>query len=82
MGHGQSGRWIQLSGAGQAGCGQAGSGPQEAFAAGKKAFNQAVLSNLEETLNYEGILQEEAGKSAEHHEGVAAFLGKRPPNFK
>ncbi len=57
------------------------SGPTGAFAAGKQAFNNAVLSNLEEVLNYEGILQEEAGKSAEHREGVAAFLGKRKPNF-
>jgi 2-(1,2-epoxy-1,2-dihydrophenyl)acetyl-CoA isomerase len=37
---------------------------------------------LEETLNHEGILQEEAGKSAEHREGVAAFLGKRAPKFE
>ncbi len=56
-------------------------GPREAFAAGKKAFNQAIIPNLEEALNYEGILQDEAGKSAEHREGVAAFLGKRKPNF-
>lgn len=52
-------------------------GPQEAFALGKKAFNQAILPNLEETLKYEGILQEEAGKSAEHRESVTAFLEKR-----
>jgi 2-(1,2-epoxy-1,2-dihydrophenyl)acetyl-CoA isomerase len=58
------------------------SGPLEAFAAGKKAFNEAVIPNLEQVLNYEGILQEEAGKSAEHREGVAAFLGKRAPKFK
>ena len=57
------------------------SGPLGAFAAGKQAFNHAILPNLEEVLNYEGILQEEAGKSAEHREGVAAFLGKRKPNF-
>ncbi|MFN8411048.1 MAG: enoyl-CoA hydratase-related protein [Anaerolineales bacterium] len=56
-------------------------GPREAFAAGKKAFNEAIIPNLEEALNYEGILQEEAGKSAEHREGVAAFLGKRKPNY-
>ena len=61
--------------------GKLASGPKEAFAAGKQAFNQAILSNLEETLNYEGILQEEAGRSAEHREGVAAFLAKRPPKF-
>jgi 2-(1,2-epoxy-1,2-dihydrophenyl)acetyl-CoA isomerase len=58
------------------------SGPLGAFAAGKKAFNHAILPNLEEILNYEGLLQEEAGKSAEHSEGVAAFLGKRKPKFE
>jgi len=57
-------------------------GPTGAFAAGKKAFNHAILPNLEEVLNYEGILQEEAGKTAEHREGVAAFLGKRLPKFE
>jgi len=57
-------------------------GPLGAFAAGKQAFNRAILSNLEEILNYEGILQDEAGKSVEHREGVAAFLGKRKPNFR
>jgi 2-(1,2-epoxy-1,2-dihydrophenyl)acetyl-CoA isomerase len=58
------------------------SGPLEAFATGKKAFNQAVLPNLEETLQYEGILQEQAGKSAEHREGAAAFLEKRRAKYK
>ena len=57
------------------------SGPMGAFSAGKMAFNRAILPNIEETLNYEGILQDKAGKSAEHREGVAAFLGKRKPNF-
>jgi 2-(1,2-epoxy-1,2-dihydrophenyl)acetyl-CoA isomerase len=57
-------------------------GPREAFAAGKRAFNQAVLPNLEEVLKYEGILQDERGKSAEHREGVAAFFEKRAPGFE
>jgi len=57
-------------------------GPLGAFAAGKQAFNHAILPNLEEVLNYEAILQEEEGKSAEHREGVAAFMGKRKPDFK
>jgi 2-(1,2-epoxy-1,2-dihydrophenyl)acetyl-CoA isomerase len=56
-------------------------GPTGVFALGKKAFNRAVLPNLKEALNYEGILQDEAGKSAEHREGVAAFLEKRAPKF-
>jgi 2-(1,2-epoxy-1,2-dihydrophenyl)acetyl-CoA isomerase len=57
------------------------SGPSGAFALGKRAFNRAILPNLEEILAYEGILQEEAGKSTEHREGVSAFLGKRKPKF-
>lgn len=56
-------------------------GPAEAFAAGKKAFNQAVIPNLADALHYEGVLQDKAGRSAEHREGVAAFLGKRKPNY-
>jgi 2-(1,2-epoxy-1,2-dihydrophenyl)acetyl-CoA isomerase len=56
-------------------------GPREAFAAGKRAFNQAILPNLEEILEYEGILQDERGRSVEHREGVAAFFEKRRPKF-
>ena len=57
-------------------------GPREAFAAGKKAFNRAILPNLEDVLHYEGILQDEAGKSSEHKEGVKAFFEKRRPKFQ
>jgi 2-(1,2-epoxy-1,2-dihydrophenyl)acetyl-CoA isomerase len=57
------------------------SGPMEAFAAGKMAFNHAVLPTLEEALDYEGVLQDKAGKSSEHREGVSAFLEKRKPKF-
>lgn len=56
-------------------------GPVETFGATKKAFNRAVLPNLEEVLEYEGELQEIAGKSEEHKIGVAAFLKKEHPNF-
>ncbi len=56
-------------------------GPREAFAFGKQAFNQAILPNLEQALNQEGILQDQAGKTSEHREGVAAFLGKRRPKY-
>ena len=62
--------------------GKLAAGPREAFAAGKQAFNHAILPNLEDALHYEGILQDKAGKSAEHREGVAAFLGKRAPKFE
>jgi 2-(1,2-epoxy-1,2-dihydrophenyl)acetyl-CoA isomerase len=57
-------------------------GPTGAFALGKKAFNRAILPNLEDALNYEGVLQDEAGKSGEHREGVSAFLEKRLPKFR
>ena len=56
-------------------------GPREAFAAGKKAFNLAILPNLAEALNQEGILQDGLGKSAEHQMAVKAFLEKRKPKY-
>lgn len=57
-------------------------GPREAFALGKKAFNKAYYPNLAEVLAYEGILQEEAGRSADHQEGVKAFFEKRRPRYE
>ncbi|MBK9925300.1 MAG: enoyl-CoA hydratase/isomerase family protein [Anaerolineales bacterium] len=55
--------------------------PIGAFGLTKRAFNKAMLPNLEDVLDYEGHIQEIAGKSAEHKEGVAAFIEKRPPKF-
>jgi 2-(1,2-epoxy-1,2-dihydrophenyl)acetyl-CoA isomerase len=57
------------------------SGPIAAFAAGKQTFNLAILSNLEETLKFEGSLQDKMGKLDDHREGVAAFFEKRTPKF-
>ncbi len=56
-------------------------GPLRAFGLTKRAFNKAVLPNLEQALDYEAHIQEIAGKSQEHREGVRAFLEKRPPKF-
>ena len=56
-------------------------GPREAFAAGKKAFNAAILPNLAESLTREGILQEGLGRSDDHQGAVRAFLEKRKPEF-
>ena len=61
---------------------QLAAGPVGAFGLTKRAFNRAVLSNLEEALEYEADLQEIAGKRPEHKEGVSAFLEKRRPNFE
>ena len=49
-------------------------GPVKTFGATKKAFNRAMLPNLKKVLEYEGELQEIAGKSEEHKIGVKAFL--------
>jgi 2-(1,2-epoxy-1,2-dihydrophenyl)acetyl-CoA isomerase len=57
-------------------------GPLGAYGLTKRAFNRAMLPNLEEVLEYEGQLQEVASRNPEHKEGVAAFLGKRTPKFK
>jgi 2-(1,2-epoxy-1,2-dihydrophenyl)acetyl-CoA isomerase len=56
-------------------------GPSRAFGLAKRAFNRAVLGNLEQVLDYEAHLQEVAGRGAEHREGVQAFLEKRPPRY-
>jgi len=56
-------------------------GPVHAFGLTKRAFNRAVLGNLEKVLDYEAHLQEIAGQGIEHREGIEAFLEKRTPMF-
>ncbi|MEO8083452.1 MAG: enoyl-CoA hydratase-related protein [Ardenticatenales bacterium] len=56
-------------------------GPTKAFGLTKRAMNRALSASLDSTLDYEAILQEIAGNTADHGEGVAAFLEKRPPRF-
>jgi 2-(1,2-epoxy-1,2-dihydrophenyl)acetyl-CoA isomerase len=56
-------------------------GPTRAIGLTKRAFNQAALQALDGALTNEAILQEIAGQTADHKEGVAAFLEKRPPIF-
>lgn len=56
-------------------------GPASAFSLAKRAFNHAMLPGLADVLEFEGTLQEEAGKTAEHREGVSAFLEKRRPDY-
>lgn len=56
-------------------------GPVGAMGLAKRAFNKALFANLEAVLDYEAHLQEVAGRSAEHQEGIRAFLDKRAPRF-
>ena len=52
-----------------------------ALALTKRALNRALESTLEEALDYEASLQGIAGRTADHREGLAAFLEKRAPRF-
>lgn len=56
-------------------------GPTYAMGISKRAFNKAVLSNLEEVLDYEAHNQEVAAQGPDHKEGLAAFLEKREPKY-
>lgn len=47
----------------------------------KRAMNYALNASLDQALDYEAHLQEIAGRTVDHHEGVQAFLEKRSPNF-
>lgn len=47
----------------------------------KRAMNYALDASLDQTLDYEAHLQAIAGRTDDHHEGVQAFLEKRPPKF-
>jgi 2-(1,2-epoxy-1,2-dihydrophenyl)acetyl-CoA isomerase len=56
-------------------------GPTRAIGLTKRAMNKAFELSLEEALDYEAHLQEIAGQTADHREGVAAFLEKRTAKF-
>ena len=55
--------------------------PTKALGLTKRAMNRAFQLSIEEALEYEAHLQEIAGRSTDHKEGVAAFLEKRAPQF-
>lgn len=57
-------------------------GPTRAYGLIKRAINYGLGATLEQALDYEAYLQEVAGRTADHREGVAAFMEKRQANFK
>ena len=56
--------------------------PTKALGLTKRAMRRALDAGLSETLAYEAQLQQIAGETADHKEGVAAFLEKRPARFE
>jgi 2-(1,2-epoxy-1,2-dihydrophenyl)acetyl-CoA isomerase len=57
------------------------SAPTKAIGLIKKMLNKSATSDLETMLEYEAYLQEIAGATKDHQEGVTAFLEKRRPDF-
>jgi 2-(1,2-epoxy-1,2-dihydrophenyl)acetyl-CoA isomerase len=56
-------------------------GAPRALALAKRALARTWTVDLAEALDYEAHLQEIAGRTSDHAEGVAAFLEKRPARF-
>lgn len=57
-------------------------GPTRAFGFTKLAVNAGLAASLEAVLENEARLQEAAGRTADHAEGLSAFLEKRQPRFE
>ncbi len=56
-------------------------GPTRAYGLIKRGVDRAASATLTDSLEYEAQLQEIAGRTEDHREGVAAFLAKRPPVY-
>lgn len=56
--------------------------PTKAIGYIKRAVTFAAASGLPEALEYEASMQELAGRTEDHKEGIAAFLEKRTPEYK
>lgn len=56
-------------------------GAPRALALTREALRRSWTSSLEEQLELEADLQGAAGATADHAEGIAAFVEKRPPRF-
>ncbi|MBO1110787.1 2-(1,2-epoxy-1,2-dihydrophenyl)acetyl-CoA isomerase PaaG [Bordetella petrii] len=56
--------------------------PTRGLASTKQALQASLRNDLSTQLDLERDLMRELGRSADYAEGVAAFLGKREPQFK
>lgn len=56
--------------------------PSKAIGLTKRLLNASYDNDLAAQLEAEAYVQETAGKTADHFEGVTAFLEKRTPQFK
>ncbi len=56
-------------------------GPTRALALTKRALNRAIVVDLDSALEYEAYLQDVAGRTKDHVEGVRAFFDKREAAF-
>lgn len=56
--------------------------PTKGLGLTKKALNKSFESSLEQQLEWEAVIQTEAGQTYDFNEGVQAFLEKRKPEFK
>jgi 2-(1,2-epoxy-1,2-dihydrophenyl)acetyl-CoA isomerase len=57
-------------------------GPTRGYGLTKRAIRYGLGASLEQALDYEAHMQEIAGRTDDHREGVAAFLEKRQPKFE
>ena len=61
--------------------GQLAASAPRAVALTKRALREGWTRDLDAQLEVEADLQDEAGRTRDHAEGLAAFLEKRPPRF-
>ncbi len=57
------------------------SGPTRAMGLTKRALNRAIVVDMDSALEYEAYLQDVAGRTRDHVEGVKAFFEKREASF-
>ena len=56
-------------------------GPTKALGLTKRALNRAIVVDMDSVLEYETYLQDIAGRTRDHVEGVKAFFEKREASF-